>query len=75
MLFAFEYASAAGVLVYGVMYSGIYVMNLVGNAIPGIEAYTKEKYGAQWEAVERKVRWKLCPGFIDFLYFYIYLEF
>ncbi|KAF3288377.1 hypothetical protein TWF970_005453 [Orbilia oligospora] len=62
ILFAFGYASAAGGVVYGVMYSGIYVMNFMGNAIPGIEAYMKGKYGSQWEAVEKKVKWRLCPG-------------
>ncbi|KAK6533019.1 hypothetical protein TWF281_007182 [Arthrobotrys megalospora] len=60
--FAFGYASAAGGVLYGMAYSGIYVMNFVFNAIPGIEAYMKEKYGSQWEGVERKVKWRLFPG-------------
>ncbi|KAK6338171.1 hypothetical protein TWF730_002246 [Orbilia blumenaviensis] len=60
--FAFGYASAAGGVLYGMAYSGIYVMNFVFNAIPGIEQYMKGKYGGQWEAVENKVKWRLFPG-------------
>ncbi|EPS40987.1 hypothetical protein H072_5105 [Dactylellina haptotyla CBS 200.50] len=62
VVFAFGYALAAGGPLYAVFYSGIYVSNFVFNAVPGFEAYMKQKYAGQWEAVERKVRWRLFPG-------------
>ncbi|KAK6505493.1 hypothetical protein TWF481_007390 [Arthrobotrys musiformis] len=62
ILFAFGYATAAGGVVYGCAYAGIYVLNFVYNAVPGIEEYMRGKYGAQWEGVERRVKWRLCPG-------------
>ncbi|KAK6541081.1 hypothetical protein TWF694_008457 [Orbilia ellipsospora] len=62
VIFSFGYALAAGGPLYAMFYSGIYVCNFFFNAVPGLEAYMRGKYGKQWEAVEKKVRWRLFPG-------------
>ena len=61
LLYGFGYGLAAGGPVYAMATGGMYACNFVFNAMPGLEAYGREKYGKDWTRYEREVPWQLVP--------------
>lgn len=58
----FAYGLASGGPLYACMTGGMYLANFVTNAMPGIEKYCRERYGAEWARYERETPSQLIPG-------------
>jgi protein-S-isoprenylcysteine O-methyltransferase Ste14 len=62
VVYGFAYGLAAGGPVYACLTAGMYLSNFVTNAMPSLEKYCRERYGAEWVRYEREVPWQLIPG-------------
>ncbi|EXJ56194.1 hypothetical protein A1O7_09125 [Cladophialophora yegresii CBS 114405] len=62
VLFGFGYGLATGGPVYSLATAGMYITNFTLNAMPSLEKYCRDKYGAPWVKYEQDVPWQLFPG-------------
>lgn len=62
VVYGTAYGWAAGGPMFALFTGLFYWSNLTGNATPAKEEYLSERYGEQWEAYKKEVRWKMFPG-------------
>lgn len=55
-------AWAAGGLLWGLFWGGLFTVDFLTAGIPDLEDYMSTKYGKQWEVAKHQVRYLLLPG-------------
>jgi protein-S-isoprenylcysteine O-methyltransferase Ste14 len=56
------YTTACSGAVGGFLFFAFYVFNLINGSVPSLDAYCAKRYGEQWAAFKRDVKWVLLPG-------------
>jgi protein-S-isoprenylcysteine O-methyltransferase Ste14 len=56
------YTTACSGLIGGFTSWAFYVFNFINGSVPSLDAYCAKRYGEQWAAFKRDVKWVLLPG-------------
>lgn len=56
------YALTSSGIVGGLIAGGIFAWDFVNRAVPTLDQYCEGRYGEQWRAFKREVKWVVLPG-------------